>query len=156
MKSTKHVFLQINTDNIVAICNEKEKNSQPIEITEKEVLSNSFICSRGSMAMGDPVKDFIVETDIETDVSFTILPQILYSNHILYFKQFIYKNDIDLRIIPKIDGERQLVSFIVEVESEGPEKIPFSLEIVLKYQNLNGDWKSIDMCVDPVLQVKQS
>lgn len=156
MKPTKHIFLQINTDAIIETYKAKELLSKHAIITNKEALNNCLIFSQGSMSMGDPIKNFIVETDVEREIGFTILPVSLFTPHLLYFKSFNCLNGSDIKTTPILDQEKKPVSFIIDsVSLKEPTEIPFSLEIVLEYKDLEGVWKSIELCIDPVLQVKQ-
>lgn len=150
MKPTKHIFLQINTDAILEIYKQKNK------ISNNEVLDNCLIFSQGAMSMGDPIKNFIVETDIEREIGFTILPLNLFSRNLLYFKNFNCL-DNNMQTTPKLNKKRKPVSFIIDGDSlKKPSKVSFSLQVVLEYKGIDGKWKSIDLCIDPVLQVKQN
>lgn len=155
MKPIKHIFLQINTDAIIELHKLKQKISKNSRITKKEALNNCLIYSQGAMSMGDPVKDFVVETDVDREIGFTILPVSLFTRNLLYFKGLDCSGE-KLKTIPKLNGKRNPVSFVIDADSlKKPSKVAFSLEIVLDYKDLEGNWQSIDLCIDPVLQVKQ-
>jgi hypothetical protein len=155
MKPTKHIFLQINTDAIIDLFQLKQKTSNNAKITNNEALNNCLIFSQGAMSMGDPVKNFIVETDVEREIGFTVLPLNLFSRNLLYFKS-LNCSEKTLKTIPKLNGKRKPVSFIIDSNSlKEPSKVCFSLELILEYKDLEDNWQSIELCIDPVLQVKQ-
>lgn len=155
MKPTKHIFLQINTDEIIELYNLKQKISKNPTITNNEALNNCLIYSQGAMSMGDPVKNFVVETDVEREVGFTILPLSLFSRNLLYFKGLDCSEE-KLRTTPKLNGKRNPISFVIDADSlKKPSEVTFSLEIILDYKDLEGNWQTIEFCIDPVLQVKQ-
>lgn len=157
MKPTKHIFIQVNTDALIEIHKAKELVSENSRITHKEALDNCLIFSQGSMSMGDPIKNFIVETDVEQEISFTILPLSLFTTHLLYFKNFHCSGTYQMQTFPKLGGSYKPVSFIIDSTSlKEPGEIPFTLDLVLEYRNFEGEYKSLELCIDPVLQVKQS
>lgn len=155
MKPIKHIFLQINTDAIIELYQLKQKNKENLIISDKEALNNCLIYSQGAMSMGDPVKNFVVNTDIKRAIGFTILPLYLYTKNLLYFKGFNCE-DKRIKTIPEINKTNKHISFIIDGDTLSTiEEVTFTLNAILEYPDLNGKWQSIEFCIDPHLQVKQ-
>lgn len=181
MSTSRHIFLQANTDNIMKAHGEmvlekkklkkrklkkkktKELKLEVVNIFEEEVLRNILIYSQGSMSLGDPIKEFTVGVDSKTGVNskeriyFTIVPLFLFIGHKLYFKKFKPKDDkIVIETFPKLGGEENPISFYIDVDpSEVSKPVHFSLEMTLQYEVSKGEWEKFDFTVDPVLRVIQ-
>ncbi len=175
MNTSRHIFLQANTDNIIKLHGEmviekkklkkkkKKKSAKElkklklgiVETFEEEVLRNILIYSQGSMSLGDPIKEFTVGVDTKEKIYFTIVPLFLFVHHKLNFKGFGCTNK-NIKTIPELGSENKPVSFYIEVDpKEISESLPFSLEMTLEYEVAKDTWEKFDFTVDPVLRVIQ-
>ncbi|HEX8563521.1 MAG TPA: hypothetical protein VF676_11130 [Flavobacterium sp.] len=151
MDSSKHIFIQIDTNSILTGAGANLP-------TNKLVSEHSFIYDQGSMVMGKPEKTFSIEVVSGMDVYFTILPLQLFSRNKLYFTKFevISSNDdISFKdnVLPVIDDHA--VSFKATIEKALPGgEINFSLGAAIEYQ-IAGEYIPVPICIDPVLRVKQ-
>lgn len=195
MSTSKHIFLQINTENIIEIYEEREneikkslrkdlkkkfkkregkeskeefKKELKKALTEKikkenilannEILSNCLIYSQGAMSLGNPIKSFTIDVDLEEEIYFTIVPLFLFIRHKLYFRKFDCQPDPNIKPVPELGGKNKPVSFCMKINKDEKNKtLPFSLEIILEYQDLKDPKKTIEipLIIDPVLQVVQ-
>ena len=174
MNTSRHIFLQANTDNIMKAHGEmqiqkkklkkKKKKStkelkklklEVVETFEEEVLRNMLIYSQGSMSLGDPIKEFAIGVNTKERIYFTIVPLFLFVRHKLNFKGFGCTNK-NIKTIPELGSENSPVSFYIDVDpKEVSEPLPFSLEMTLHYEVAKDSWEKFDFTVDPVLRVIQ-
>jgi len=148
MNTSKHIFVQIDTDSIVAL------SSGSITINNNDVLDHTLIYNQGSMALGSAVKDFNIIIEPGDQVTFTILPLKLFTNHTLTFTEFIVPKEHDY-VHFECSDTKDKVSFTVTVgDVEKDCNIEFSLDAVLNFK-LDGIPAVIPICIDPVLKAKQ-
>lgn len=171
MSTSRHIFLQANTDNIMKAHGEmeiekkklkkkkkkktKELKLKLVESFEEEVLRNILIYSQGSMSLGDPIKEFAIGVNTKERIYFTIVPLFLFIRHKLNFKSFACTNK-NIKTVPELGSENIPVSFYIDVDPEEVSKpLPFTLEMTLHYEVAKDSWEKFDFTVDPVLRVIQ-
>lgn len=149
MENSKHIFLQVDTDSIIAGLG----SGVP---TNSQVRLHTLIYDQGSMALGNQIENFVIDVISDLDILFTILPLQLFSNHKLYFTEFKLLEPHKGISIPDdiiLDGHE--VSFkvpIKQVEEGGIAN--FCLYAIIEYQILK-ETVRVPICIDPVLRVKQ-
>ncbi len=159
MANSKHVFVQLDTDSIIAgyeellfLAKEKPKNIKKKDLI-KLTKMHTLLFMQGSMAMGNPTKDFTIDVDVKADVYFSILPLELFSYHHLYFTSFKC-NDRTPNTIPSLSVNNPHVSF--KITCEKAEETGFTLGIQLKYEDFKGKEQSINLILDPKLKIRQT
>ena len=150
MNPSKHIFIQVDTDKVATT------NYDKGELTQSDVLRSSLIFQQGSMAMGDPIKNFHITIEEGEDMYFTILPYYLFSRNKLYFTGFSNKEDVHVSIKPELSNDTPQLSFLLETgKLDANQTIHFTLYVQLDYINEEGRLEKIYFTIDPVLQIKQ-
>lgn len=150
MYLTKHVFIEIDTRRLV-------QDFANGEIPTCEQLREyAMIYDQGSMSMGNAIRNFDVLVKSNEDVTFTILPLELFSNHKLSFTKFKMDENNGGIIAPEfLDFSTPQISFdlgIKEVLDNGAAT--FTLYGILEYQ-VKKDVVQIPLTIDPVLRANQ-
>lgn len=173
MANSKHVFVQLDTDSIIAGYEELLKKTKgklnKADRKHKKINNEALITltkmhtllfTQGSMAMGNPTEDFTVDVDLNADVYFSILPLELFSYHHLYFT-FFECNNVRPKTKPSLSEKNSHVSFKITCDVE--EVVNYTLGIQLKYKVFVGKdksckpkEKSIRLILDPKLRVRQT
>lgn len=144
MGNSRHIFIQIDTNSIIALRNPKPTN--------EEVRAHTIIYDQGSLALGNAVKGFTIDVEANQDLHFSIMPLELFSYSKLYFTGFQVTEDTGIGIPKKVNPDTHVLSFSVPVGNvqKGGSAV-FCLNGVLETQA----GKKIDLCIDPRLQTDQ-
>lgn len=149
---SKHIFIQVNTEAIIDL-NAKYNGNFP----KGSVLEQTILYEQGSMAIGSPIKDMLIDVEQGQELYITILPLQLFGYNKVYFTNFIPQPG------SKIIG--QLPSFpshilscqlgVYEYAEIGAEE-HFDLQAVIEEYSGDGNPpKLINITIDPVLRVIQ-
>lgn len=151
MTQSKHIFIQVDTEKVAAFYNAKGT------VSREDALRSSLIFEQGSMAMGDPIKNFHIEIEKGENIHFTVLPYFLFSRNKLYFSGIHNKEHVSLDLVPKdISSKVPQPSFLLETNNlSNDESIHFSLNILMDFILESGKSEIIDFIIDPVLKIKQ-
>lgn len=153
MNTPRHIFLQVDTDSIIAIAEWQNTMHKLIDIECEEVLAHTLIYNQGGMALGNAVEDFGTVVERGDQITFTILPLKLFSNHMLTFQKF--DPVANPHVILETEDPKNKVSFIVTVVEVTEDCfIKFNLNILLKHTK-GTLLTEIPLCIDPVLRAKQ-
>lgn len=150
MENSRHIFFQIDTDGIINLLQTSK------QLKDKAVLQHTVIYDQGAMALGHPVKSYVVDIRSNEDLHFTILPLKLFSHHKLYFTEFKLNGECEGLSVPAdqlIDGKAVSFKLPIQTVSKGSET-EFTLYANLEYEE---DHKktTIPLCIDPVLRANQ-
>ncbi|MFA9389445.1 MAG: hypothetical protein ACERKD_06540 [Prolixibacteraceae bacterium] len=154
MGNSKHIFLQLNTTNIISEIGPRVL--PPAEINAI-ALSNCSLFDQGHMVTGDPIVNFNIDVEQEQDIYFTILPFHLISRHKLYFTKAAFSPDGEAKIPVTIDKPAgHFMSFKITIGSKAVVGASenFSLQLMLEHQ-ARTKLPPITISIDPVLQVSQ-
>lgn len=152
MKNSKHIFIQVDTEKVATF----HKNNPNGKVSKEDALRSSLIFQQGSMAMGDPIKNFHIDIDNGENIHFTVLPYFLFSRNKLYFTGIHNNEGVEMHIVPHHISEKSpQPSFLLETNNLNEEYLHFSLDIQMDYVQDNGLSETIYFTVDPVLKVKQ-
>lgn len=147
MNTSRHIFLQIDTEKLIAL------SYAGVKISDELVLAHTFIYKQGAMALGSAVKDFGITAEPGDTLTFTILPLELFSTNTLTFSGFkpLEQEDVSLSCEPF----KNQVSFIVSVNEVRKDcLVDFSLSATLEFF-IDGRTLLIPISIDPVLRAKQ-
>ncbi|MXN92013.1 hypothetical protein GR160_12330 [Flavobacterium sp. Sd200] len=154
MSTSRHIFLQIDTDSIIAIAESLQLTDYSFgDIRCEEVLEHTLIYNQGGMALGNAVEDFATIVEEGDLITVTILPLKLFSNHMLTFVEFV--PEPHPYAVLEVQDPKSKVSFDVNVARVVQEcSVKFNLKILLR--KIKGDAVTeIPLCIDPVLRVRQ-
>lgn len=146
MEISKHIFLQVDTNSIIALGTSTPSCNQ--------VRAYTYIYDKGSMVMGNAIDSFVIEVEANMSIYFSILPLQLYSYHEIYFTEFVLSKTARGIAVPGIvyaDGQNTSLTVPVKTVDEGGEAA-FTLNAII--QTAAGT-QPIVICIDPVLRVKQ-
>lgn len=144
---SKHIFVQVNTDNIITIYESPASNGDVI-------LENTIIYDQGSMALGNPIVDFAIGIESHQDVYFSIIPSKLFTYDKVCFTAFVVEQEQGVHI-PDQKWEDGILSFSVNTGAVEPGGfVVFNLVGRIDYKRKTLT-KSIDIKIDPVMRVVQ-
>ncbi|MEO9966380.1 MAG: hypothetical protein ABJF11_11360 [Reichenbachiella sp.] len=144
MGNSRHIFIQIDTNSIIALNNPKPKN--------EDVRAHTLIYDQGSLALGNAVKNFTINVQTGQEIHFSIVPLELFSYAKLYFTGFLVTEDTGIELPSQVKPDTHVLSFSIpigNVQKNGTAV--FCLNAVLETQ----EGKKIDICIDPRLQTEQ-
>lgn len=141
MENSRHIFIQIDTDSIIAL--NKQKPS------DEEVRAHTIISDQGSLALGNAVTGFTIDVESDQILHFSIMPTKLYTYSKLYFRKFKIHQDKGITIPPTVTPSPHALSFYVQIGNvEKNGSAMFSLDACLETE-MGG---TIDLCIDPRIQ----
>jgi len=148
MNTLRHIFLQVDTDSIIALWRINK------DISKEQVLAHTLIYNQGGMALGSAVKDFNITAEPGDQITFTILPLQLFSMNMLIFSEFLPEKQDDVVISNKGPVKGQSGFFITITEVKKDRSVEFDLTASFQFQQ-GGITETINICIDPMLRAKQ-
>lgn len=143
MGNSRHIFIQIDTNSIIAL-----GKSEP---TNEEVRAHTMIYDQGSLALGNAVKSFTIEVKEGQELHFSIIPLELFTYSKVYFTAFEIIKPSKMKV-PSMKPKGNVLSFIVPISEAGyGGSADFCLNAVIETQN----GEHIKICIDPRLQTEQ-
>ncbi|MDI1256337.1 MAG: hypothetical protein PSV16_09560 [Flavobacterium sp.] len=149
MESTRHIFIQVDTDEII-------RHSNPQAPPPLNVNEYTKIFDQGWMALGSAIKNFDINASTDELIYFTIVPNELSSYHKLYFTSFdVISTDSSLLTVTPIMPIKDQISFKIKVdEAKTGGFIQFALGAMIDYEQY-GNLVSLPILIDPVLRANQ-
>jgi hypothetical protein len=153
MGNSKHIFLQLNTDEIIS-----QIKLNPNQDLNQLAIENSLLFDQGSMVLGDPIKSFVIDVAGSQEIFFTVLPMNLFSKDKLYFHQVAFTPSGNNTIPIKLENPlSHAISFKISIGKDAKTGSieNFSLNIMLEPKP--GSYVTpLSISIDPVIQVRQS
>lgn len=148
---SKHIFIQVNTEAIIDL-NAKYNGNFP----KGSVLEQTILYEQGSMAIGSPIKDMLIDVEQGQELYITILPLQLYGYNKVYFNGFSAQSSNIIQNLPQFNTHELSFSITIDSDVKPGTKDDFILEAVVEEYVGEGEGpKIIQITIDPVLRVIQ-
>lgn len=148
---SKHIFIQVNTEAIIDL-NEKYNGNFP----NGSILQQTILYEQGSMAIGSPIKDMLIDVEPGQELYITILPLQLYGYNKVYFTGFSAQSSNIIQNLPQFPTHELSFSITINSDAKPDTEDDFSLAAVIEEYVGEGEGpKIIQINIDPVLRVIQ-